>query len=426
VPGNAQFPDSVLPILSRMSMATAILFVLTVVATPSTQAQTFSVLHNFTGGGDGGVPVAGVTMDAAGNLYGTTYLGGAGYGTVYQLRRTAPNWLFNILVSFDWTDGANSQARVVFGPEGFLYGTTQYGGRYGGGVIFKLGRPARPCITTLCPWTETVLYRFPGGLNGANPTLGDVIFDQAGNMYNTAGRYCPGCYGVGIVYEQMPPGSWQTQTILHSFSVSDGQLPLGGVIFDSAGNLYGTTYGGGRSEFGTVYELTKAGSGWTESLLHTFTNGSDGTYPIAGLISDQSGNLYGAAANSRNGGGTVFELTPSDGGWTFSVLHSFTYTGDSNVCGPQGPLVMDAVGNLYGTTYCDGAYNLGNVFKLTHLGGGWTYTSLHDFTGGSDGAKPVSNVILDGSGNLYGTASGGGNPNCDSGYGCGVVWEITP
>ena len=416
---NAQLHTSVSPVRSRMTMATAILFVLSVVATSTTHAQTFRVLHNFSNGADGATPFAGVTMDGAGNLYGTTYVGGAGFGTVYQLKRSGSNWVMNPLVVFDFTDGAYSQARVTFGPEGLLYGTGSGGGPYGGGVIFKLRPPATVCIAARCPWTETVLYSFAAGYSGTGPTLGDILFDQAGNMYNTAGGTTGG-YGSGTVYEQTPPGSWQNQTILHSFSGPDGLLPLAGLIFDNAGNLYGTTYQGGANNVGTVFELMKVGSGWTESLLHTFANGSDGSYPVAGLVSDQSGNLYGAAANTRSGGGTVFELTPSDGSWTYSVLYRFTYTGDSNVCGPQGNLVLDGAGNLYGTTACDGMHNMGSVFKLTHSGGSWTYTSLHDFTGGSDGYLPICNVVFDAAGNLYGTAAYGGT------YGYGVVWEITP
>jgi uncharacterized repeat protein (TIGR03803 family) len=417
--GNAQFRDLVLRVFSPWATATAILLVLTVAATSAAQAQTFRVLHNFTNGQDGGTPFAGVTMDAAGNLYGTTYLGGNGYGTVYQLKRSGSNWLINPLVTFDRTNGAYSQARVVFGPQGLLYGATSAGGEYGGGVIFKLSPLPTACKAALCPWTETLLYQFREDFT-QGPLLGDALFDQAGNMYNTTGGAGPGYIGLGTVYEQTPPGSWGTDTIVHSFSGPDGQFPLGGVIFYKGGNLYGTTYQGGANGVGTIYELTKAGSGWTESLLHSFANGGEGSYPVAGLIFDQSGNLYGAAANSANGGGTVFEMTPSHGSWTYSVIYSFRYTGQSNVCGPQGNLVMDAAGNLYGTTYCDGAYNLGSVFKLTPSNGSWTYTALHDFSGGSDGSKPVSNVIFDASGNLYGTASAGGA------QGFGVVWDITP
>jgi uncharacterized repeat protein (TIGR03803 family) len=165
------------------------------------------------------------------------------------------------------------------------------------------------------------------------------------------------------------------------------------------------------------------GFGWTGSTLYSFQNGSDGGHVGAGLIFDPSGNLYGATINGgTGGGGTVFELTPSNGGWTLKTLYSFT--GDFN-CGPEGTLVMDGTGNLYGTTFCDGANKAGNVFELIPSGGNWTYSSLHDFTGGVDGGHPYSNVVFDSAGNLYGTTSAGGTGSACNG-GCGVVWEITP
>ena len=166
--------------------------------------------------------------------------------------------------------------------------------------------------------------------------------------------------------------------------------------------------------------MTPSGSGWIENVIYNFRDGTDGGYPYAGLIVDQSGNLYGTTTDAgTGGGGTVFELSPSGGGWTYSVLYSiagpFGYQ-----CGPAWALVMDVGGNLYGTTQCDGASGRGNVFKLTPSNGSWTYTSLYDFTGGSDGWLPLSSVVFDANGNLYGTAAAGGADDK------GVVWEITP
>jgi uncharacterized repeat protein (TIGR03803 family) len=259
-----------------------------------------------------------------------------------------------------------------------------------------------------------VLYRFAnGGADGANPGSGDLIFDQAGNIYGTTTF---GGKGYGVVYELTPSG---TESVLYAFSGSDGYYPDAGVIFDNAGNLYGTTEDGGLNMLGTVFELTYSiGFGWAESFLYSFQNGNDGNQPSAGLIFDPSGNLYGTTSNGGSGGGgTVFELTPSGGGWTYSLLYSFT---GGNQCGPEGTLVMDGAGNLYGTTQCDGAHNKGSVFKLTPSANGWTYTSLHDFTGGSDGGYPLCNVVFDANGSLYGTTYGGGT------QGVGVVWEIMP
>ena len=222
----------------------------------------------------------------------------------------------------------------------------------------------------------------------------------------------------GAVYELTPSGGGWSENVLYSFpgGASDGYFPQSGVALDNIGNLYGTTYYGGTYGAGTVYRLTPSGSGWAENILYNFQAGDDGGYPFGGLIFDQFGNLYAATpTGGSGGGGTVFELTPSDGNWTFSVLYSF-----SAGTGPYGSLTMDAAGNLYGTTFTVGAYGYGSVFKLTFSGGGWSATDLHDFTGGSDGGNPFGNVTLKPNGKLYGTASGGGA------YGLGVVWEITP
>ena len=208
----------------------------------------------------------------------------------------------------------------------------------------------------------------------------------------------------------------------------DGLFPFSGVIFDGAGNLDGATAlggnGGGILPPGTVYQLVPSGGGWTENILHNFPDdGSQGADPVGGLIFDSSGNLYGTTL------GSVFKMTKSGG--NFTLLYSFT---SDNMVGPYGSLIMDGAGNLYGTTLSDGAYGYGNVFKLSPSGGGWTYTSLHDFCPDapvcSDGANPYVTVALDANGNLYGTASLGGNtgPQCDptETNQCGVIWEITP
>jgi uncharacterized repeat protein (TIGR03803 family) len=192
------------------------------------------------------------------------------------------------------------------------------------------------------------------------------------------------------------------------------------VIFDGAGNLYGSTNGGGpyggSYGDGTIFQLTPSGSGWSETILHAFHGGSDGEGQQDSPIL-RSGNLYGTTAGGgTGGGGTVYELTPSNGSWTFTTLYDLTGT-----VGPGGGVIMDPAGNLYATTQLDGVYGQGSVFKLTPSNDGWTYTSLHDFTGGSDGKLPYCNLTMDTSGNLYGTTSEGGA----NGYG-GVVFEITP
>ncbi len=406
----------------------ALAFALAIFVSRPAQAQAFTVIHQFTGGQDGAHPYAGVTLDAAGNLYGTANVGGDltcnaphGCGTVYELKHKGSGFIFNPLYSFGvGPDGGIPSAPVVFGPDGALYSTTSYGGINGKGTVFKLRPSPTACITALCPWSENVLYSVKGGANGDGSNPIGLLFDQAGNIYGaTSGG---GAYGYGIAYELTSSGSGWTESVLYTFGgASDGSLPYRSVmIFDNAGNLYGTTALGGSSNYGTVFQLTPSGSGWTEKVIYSFQDGSDGGYPYAGLIFDQSGNLYGATTDGgTGGGGTVFELSPSGGGWTYSVLYSIPGPLGYQ-CGPAWALVMDERGNLYDTTQCDGANTLGGVFKLTKAGASWTYTSLHDFAGGDDGGYPASSVVLDKSGNLYGTTNYGGTK------GQGVVWKITP
>ncbi len=412
------------------ALALAAVFGLTAAETQRAQAQTYTVIHNFTGGPDGATPMAGLTQDGAGNLYGTAAYGGnsggncgaSGCGALFRLSNRNSGWVLTPLYSFlGGDDGANPEANVVIGPDGTLYSTTYLGGGPcdgdGCGTVFNLKPAASACKTALCPWTETVIHRFTGQ-DGIGP-VGAVVFDQTGNLYGatTTG----GLRNGGTVFELSPSGGGWSGKILH---VSYG-YPGSGVIFDSSGNLYGTAFIGGNGQ-GSVYQLTPSEFGWISTDLYDFSNGSDGGYPWAGLIFDQSGNLYGTTTAGGSGnGGTVFQLTPSGGNWTLNTLHSFTGPGDDRfVVGPVGSLVMDNAGALYGTAFADGASSYGSVFKLTPSHGSWTYTSLHDFTGGSDGGYPYSNLIFDANGNLYGTTSVGGTGPCTNG--CGVIFEITP
>lgn len=394
--------------------------VLICIFTTPVAAQTFSVIHGFTGS-DGSMPTVGLISDAAGNFYGTTQAGGNhGAGTVFKLTHQGSGWILKPLYTFTGgSDGDAPSGRVVFGPDGSLYGTAQNGGLYQFGVVFKLQPPITTCRTVLCPWTETVLYSFTGMTDGGFPA-GDLAFDQAGTLYGTAdggGNGMGGCYnGCGVVYELTPShGSWN-YNLLYSFNgSSDGGEPASGVVLDASGNLYGTTIIGGGSDLGTVFELTYNGSGWTESVVHSFQGGGDGKYPYAGLVLDPSGNLFGVTEGGGvHGPGIIFELQPGNGGWNYNVLYSIGLYGGQ----PLATLTRDNAGNLYGTLYSGGTYGRGAVFELQYLAGSWNYITLHDLSD-SDGGAPSGSLIFDARGNLYSTSS------YDGPDGHGSVWEIT-
>ena len=392
----------------------------------SAHAQTFSVVHAFNAP-IGVLPLSGVTIKA-GVLYGTTlclqYPSNCGAGTVYQLKSIGSNWYYTPISLFS-AGGHGPTARVLFGPDNHLYGTTTYGGSQFDGIVFNLTPRATICATANCFWTEKVLYQFAGTPDGAYPASGDLIWDAMSNIYGTTAE--GGASGLGTVFQMTKTGNNWTEAPIYSFTGPDGKAPLGGLILDSKGNLFGTTSAGGLYGYGTVFELTyNINSGWTESVLYSFQNLSDGQAPFAGLIMDSAGNLYGATSDSGSGGGgTVFELSPAGNSWLFTLIYSFTEPLEQN-CGPSASLTMDNSGNLYGTTLCDGANSFGSVFELTNMQNGWEYISLHDFTGNSDGAYPFSNVTIDTDGTLYGTAQNGGNLTCNASVGCGTVWMIKP
>ena len=419
---RAQSHASNFGISSRAATVVLTVFMLAVAAAPAAQGQTYSVIDNFTGS-DGDSPQSGLTFDRAGNLYGTTRYGGShNAGTVFKVTRHGSSWLFTPLYSFTGGyDGSNPDSRVVFGPDGSLYGTTTFGGLYRSGVVFRLRPSASACKTAICPWTETVLYSFTGQSDGGVPE-GDLVFDQAGNIYSTTfaggqGNCVPLFSGCGAVYELTPSQGQWTLTVLHTFTgLSDGGAPTSGLVFDQAGNLYSTTYVGGAYSLGTVFELTPSGSGWTESVLHDFAGGNDGANPEAGLVFDSSSNLYGVTAfGGSHIYGTAFELQASNGGFSYSILYNFGVESES----PVPTLTLDSAGNLYGTAQSGGTGGVGAVFRLSPSGGSWNYTSLHDFTF-STGGYPLGNVIRDAIGNLYGTTPYGGTGQD------GVVFSITP
>jgi uncharacterized repeat protein (TIGR03803 family) len=289
--------------------------------------------------------------------------------------------------------------------KGNLYGTTYGGGTGTGGTVFEVTRYGK----------EILLYSFPGGTDGAFPEAG-LVMDAAGYLYGTT--TAGGANGNGTVFKLWRTGGVWKEKVLYSFgSGTDGAIPVAGVTVDAAGNLYGTTSAGGTYGYGTVFRLSKYRK---EHILHNFRLKGDGGVPYAGLVFDQSGNLYGATTsggNGANGGGTVFELTHSNGRWTFAVLYRLS---GWTISGPWRNLFLDASGNIYGTTHCDGANRAGTVYELTPSGGTWTYKKLYVFTGGSDGLYSIGNPVFDNQRNLYGTTEDGGV----NGY--GVVYKIKP
>ncbi len=380
-------------------------------------AQSYTVIYNFTGGLDGSTPYTSLTLDRNGLLYGTAFAAGQfNNGTAFRMVHQGSGWTFNAFWLFPGVYyGSGPYAPLVFGPDGALYGTTLNGGSVGEdcnfqgcGVPFKLQPTPGICRSNNC-W-ETVLGFFGTDLGIINPS-GPLAFDSSGNIYGTTRGT-----GQGAVYQLIKSQGYRLEIPYSFHGGSDGGYPESGVILDSSGNLYGTT----AACPGTIFKLTAHGNRFDFSTLLEF-GGVIGECPVAGLLMTSNGNLYGATANR---GGTAFQGTLSGGRYTFSLMTNLgSPTGEN--CGPQSSLIGDSAGNFYGTTYCDGAHGLGTVFKISPAGSGWTVTNLHDFAGGDDGQYPVGGVIMDDSGNLYGTASQGGTGTACTG-GCGVVWEITP
>jgi hypothetical protein len=460
------------------SVTPAILLALVIFASTLSAAEwKEKVLYSFQGGTDGSTPAGGLVFDAAGNLYGATTDGGASNcrgpfqcGTLYQLRPPAKQgdpWTETVLHVFkgsDGNDGASPFGGLIMDAAGNLYGTTGYdgsgncmlfGSRVGCGIVYELSPPAQKGGD----WTETVLYNFQGNKDGQLP-IGDLVFDKQGNLYG-ATQYgggfgscnAPFDQHCGTIFKLNPPktkgGKW-TEKVLHGFKgvapgaqFGDGANPNGGLVLDSTGTIYGTTYFGGNNQkgrceggvggtgCGIVFALqppaTKGGV-WTEKLLHRF-NGQDGSNSAASVVFDGNGNLYGTTYfGPPNGFGLVFKLKKPSGKvhtWTETVLHPFSDGNDGGY--PIAGLIFDTSGSLYGTNCYGGTFS-GIVFRLEapiRQGSGWSFGILHGFTGSPDGAQPAANLILDANGNLYSTTQKGGTGAC-SFYGCGTVFEVSP
>ena len=391
------------------------------------------VLYSFTGGTDGGDPAAGLIFDKAGNLYGTTVVGGTGAacsggcGTVFKLtKNSSGKWTETVLYNFQaGSDGKNPYGGVTIDAKGDLYGTTVAGGSGGAcsgdgcGTIYKLTRSGKS-------WSESVLYSFTGGKDGAGPG-GGVVFDKKGNLYGTTpdGGKANGCGGIGcgVVYQLTPTSSGWRQKVIHTFTGgNDGATgSLGLLLIDGNVDLFGIAESGGAHSAGTAFELSPGSGKWKMSTLDGFEGMPDAGFPYGGLISGASGNLYGTTYyGGANGLGSVFKLTKgSNGKWTENVLYSFKTGTDGN--SPTSTLVFDAHGNLYGTTSAGGDANGdGTIFKLTTASGGkWNESVVYRFKNSPDGANPYYGLVLDNAGNLYGTTAIGGVSS-------GVVFEITP
>ena len=444
---------------------------------------TETILYDFSGGADGAGPAANLIFDSAGNLYGTTEYGGdfncngqsynTSCGTVFELTPNGTGtWSETVLHTFTYSDGAYPLSSLVFDSGGNLYGTTSSGPGFacnqsGCGTVFRLTPKSDGS------WTQTIIYNFEGGPDGADP-MAALVLDGSGNLYGTTamGGFT-GCYqNCGTVFELTPAtkGNW-SETILHRFGfggvagTNDGSLPTAGLLLDQEGNLYGTaslggSVGGGCSDYGiygncgTVFKVTHTASHrWETSLVYAFPPGIQGTGPRAGLVFDIAGDMYGttgtggtnncsSGGDGANGCGTAFELKPQpSGGWKEIVLH--TFNGLIDGAGPAASLISDSSGNIYGTTSNGGSASCigrdapcgGTVFELSPTAHGWKETVLHTFhvkagTQNGDGGRPMSGLVMDSAGNLYGTTTFGGShsSNCtDQQYiGCGTVFKLSP
>jgi uncharacterized repeat protein (TIGR03803 family) len=325
-------------------------------------AWTETPLYAFTGGADGGVPQAGLMIDAAGNLFGTTYQGGAGYGTVFELRRDRQAWKYKVLWTFSGgNDGGSPSGRLAMDANGNLYGTATEGGTGVVGAVFELSLPAKGDKS----WSETVLYNFTGN--------------------------------------------------------NDGGEPMGNVLLGGDGNIYGTTAGYGQYNYGVVYKLTPANGTWTQSVLHPFQGSTDGEVPRDGLMQDSSGTLYGTTAGFDDSYGNVFSLATD--GSNYTVLYTIpSCQGCLTGNGPWQTVTMDSSGALYGATLADGENNLGEVFKLIPgKNSQWTAKVLYAFTGGAASQYPYSTVLVGKNGMLYGASQGSAG---ESGFYPGNIWQI--
>jgi hypothetical protein len=446
-------------VCSRFCVAASAMLVFFVVLSATATAQTETVLASFTGASDGAVP-NGLIADSHGNLYGTNVEGGSytshcafsGCGNVFEL---SPNgsggWTETVLYAFTGgSDGASPEAGLTFDAAGNLYGTTVDGGYLGNsncglvaagcGVVYKLSPNGDGT------WTQSVMYTFHGERDGYLPQTG-VAIDASGNIFGTANL--GGAHQVGDVFELSPNGAGgYTFKNIHSFTNgTDGGRPLG-FAMDASGNLFASTTQGGNTTgdcasdgCGSVLELSPNGSGgWVAHAVHVFSGRMDGGVP-AGISFDAHGNLFGVTFYGGHnsecqhqgefpGCGVVFELSPqTGGGWKDQSIYFFT--GESDGANPAAAPSFDSAGNVYGTSNdgVSGSGSSGAVYELSPVTGGWSESTLYTFIGGTDGAEPFfDGVIAAASGTIFGATTEAGTLSCtiNGPPGCGVVYEITP
>ena len=385
-------------------------FLVVLVLAALAPAQTFTTLYNFTGGSDGWGPYAGVIQDSAGNLYGSTSLGGDsnctpgygyGCGVVFKLDTAGTE---TVLHTFSGSpDGTNPVGPVVRDMAGNFYGNSSYGGSSGNGTVFRIDT-AR---------TETVLYSFTGNSDGCYPWQG-LVRDKAGDLYGTTSS-C-GSSGYGTIFKVNSAGAF---TLLHSFTgrSSDGAYPyFGHLTMDKAGNLYGVTSGGGAHGNGVLYELSKSG---TFRVLHSFAGGtSDGCAPSGSVTQDKAGTFYGTTEYCGSSkAGTIWEVSKTG---KETILHNFA-GGTSDGCNPAAGVTRDPKGNLYGVTYGCGANGDGALYELS---AGGTLSLLYSFGGSDASSGPIGEVLRTAKGTLFGTTLTPSPPCCENTY--GTVWSYVP
>jgi uncharacterized repeat protein (TIGR03803 family) len=397
--GNAsqqRIPSKIALIAASAAFILAVGFGFGAATTQSVEAQTLHVLYNFAGSSDGGDPYASLIRDAAGNLYSTFGYGG---GTSFSggVFKVAPDGTETVLYSFTGgADGAFPISALVRDSAGNLYGTTTQGGSVGAGVVFKVDPSG----------TETVLHSFTGGTDGVDP-VGGLLRDKAGNLYGTTSQ--GGTSNFGVLFKISPRGK---ETILHTFAggIKDGKYPTyTSLLTDSPGNLYGVTEEGGTANGGILFKLSKTGK---LTILHSFTGGTtDGCNVLGAPFMDAAGNFYGTTSSCGTSSlGTVWKVA-SNG--KEKLLHSFA-GGTSDGEYPLAGVIVDAQGNVYGTTETGGASNVGTVYRVSKSG---KFTLLHSFNG-TDGKYSYCGLVQNAKGALFGTAQNGGT------IGYGTVWKI--